>query len=190
MSSCLVSRGSKRLMRLIVKIDGLLQESYNRWLETCQCARNLLGICVRVMSYRTVNSVNIFLVQRWSIVLCRGSKLGRIIPPGNISGVQGKLQPHIGRFKLLEYRSFSVFSWSNYNYRLAALDWCQIPYSGRRRTLHTLTHFSSVFPKYPSRTHPQPGLWTGVRRKRPGVSTQTLAPSTFSRGCAPGQYSL
>ena len=37
----------------------------------------------------------------------------------------------------------------------------------------------------PSRTHPQPGLWPGAGRKRPGVRTQTLVPLNFSAVVAP-----
>ena len=36
-----------------------------------------------------------------------------------------------------------------------------------------------------SRTHPQPGLWPGAGRKRPGVWTQTLVPLNFSAVVAP-----
>jgi len=37
----------------------------------------------------------------------------------------------------------------------------------------------------PSHTHPQPGLWPGAGRKRPGVGTQTLVPLNFSAVVAP-----
>ena len=37
----------------------------------------------------------------------------------------------------------------------------------------------------PSRTHPQPGLWPGAGRKRPGVGTQTLVSLNFSAVVAP-----
>jgi len=43
--------------------------------------------------------------------------------------------------------------------------WYPNPHSGRGRS--------------PPATNTQPGLWLGAGRKRPGVGTQTLAPSTF-----------
>ena len=35
---------------------------------------------------------------------------------------------------------------------------------------------------------PQPGLWPGAGRKRPGVGTQTLVPSTFQPWLRPCQF--
>jgi len=56
------------------------------------------------------------------------------------------------------------------------------------------SEFSKNFPDpqregaTPSRTHPQPGLWPGAGRKRPGVGTQTLVPSTFQPWLRPCQF--